>query len=270
MLDTPGRGYRALGPAEGIAPSRRTGGTCGLVQCASLSLLIVAGVAMLATRPQSWPALPGYSGHSSNATHRGRRYGKRRAFMSLGRMGTSSSFVNNFVLRSRRPKQFKAQKAKAATKSVVLVGSHFDLGNALLEPVFKDLCGRPRLGLRCDRDGATHRHDLKGLSGYKGRKRLVWMGRDAASLLQTLRGVSKFAYDLRFIHVLWDPREACVAQWPLTLGSSNVSLPSLCGALRQVGAAPTLTLTLTPTLILTLILTRTRTLTPTPQPEPYP
>ena len=39
MLDTPGRGYRALGPAEGIAPSRRTGGTCGLVQCASLSLL---------------------------------------------------------------------------------------------------------------------------------------------------------------------------------------------------------------------------------------
>ena len=263
MLDTPGRGYRALGPAEGIAPSRRTGGTCGLVQCASLSLLIVAGVAMLATRPQSWPALPGYSGHSSNATHRGRRYGKRRAFMSLGRMGTSSSFVNNFFLRSRRPKQFKAQKAKAATKSVVLVGSHFDLGNALLEPVFKDLCGRPRLGLRCDRDGATHRHDLKGLSGYKGRKRLVWMERDAASLLQTLRGVSKFAYDLRFIHVLWDPREACVAQWPLTLGSSNVSLPSLCGALRQVGAAPTLTLTLTPTLILTLILTRTRTRTRT-------
>ena len=263
MLDTPGRGYRALGPAEGIAPSRRTGGTCGLVQCASLSLLIVAGVAMLATRPQSWPALPGYSGHSSNATHRGRRYGKRRAFMSLGRMGTSSSFVNNFVLRSRRPKQFKAQKAKAATKSVVLVGSHFDLGNALLEPVFKDLCGRPRLGLRCDRDGATHRHDLKGLSGYKGRKRLVWMERDAASLLQTLRGVSKFAYDLRFIHVLWDPREACVAQWPLTLGSSNVSLPSLCGALRQVGAAPTLTLTLTPTLILTLILTLIRTRTRT-------
>ena len=48
MLDTPGRGYRALGPAEGIAPSRRTGGTCGLVQCASLSLLIVAGGAILA------------------------------------------------------------------------------------------------------------------------------------------------------------------------------------------------------------------------------
>ena len=164
LLDTPGRGYRAVGPAEGIAPSRRTGGTCGLVQCASLSLLILSGVAMLVTRPKSWPALPGYSPHSSNATHRGKRYGKRRAFMSLGRMGTSSSFVNNFMLRSRRPKKFKAQKAKAATKSVVLVGSHFEPGNALLETVFRDLCGRPRLGLRCDRDGATHRHDLKGLS----------------------------------------------------------------------------------------------------------
>eukprot|EP00964_Phaeocystis_antarctica_P051558 scaffold30086_cov49-Phaeocystis_antarctica.AAC.5 len=116
MLDTPGRGYRAVGPAEGIAPSRRTGGTCGLVQCASLSLLILSGVAMLVTRPQSWPALPGYSPHSGNATlmHRGKRYGKRRAFMSLGRMGTSSSFVNNFMLRSRRPKKFKAQKVAAA------------------------------------------------------------------------------------------------------------------------------------------------------------
>ena len=168
MLDTRGRGYRALGSAEGVvAPSRRTGVACGLVQCASLSLLILSGVAMLVTRPQAWPALPGYSPHSTNATHRGKRYGKRRAFMSLGRMGTSSSFVNNFVLRSRRPKKFKAQKAKAATKSVVLVGSHFELGNALLEAVFRDLCGRPRLGLRCDRDGATHKHDLKGLSGYK-------------------------------------------------------------------------------------------------------
>ena len=116
MLDTPGRGYRAVGPAEGIAPSRRTGGTCGLVQCASLSLLILSGVAMLVTRPQSWPALPGYSPHGGNATlmHRGKRYGKRRAFMSLGRMGTSSSFVNNFMLRSRRPKKFKAQKVAAA------------------------------------------------------------------------------------------------------------------------------------------------------------
>ena len=38
------------------------------------------------------------------------------------------------------------------------------------------------------------------------------MARDATSLLQTLRGVSKFAYDLRFVHLLWDPREACVAQ----------------------------------------------------------
>jgi hypothetical protein len=66
----------------------------------------------------------------------------------------------------------------------------------------------------------------------------VWMERDAASLLQTLRGVSKFAYDLRFVHLLWDPREACVAQWPLTLGSGNVSLPSLCGALRQEELPP--------------------------------
>jgi hypothetical protein len=64
------------------------------------------------------------------------------------------------------------------------------------------------------------------------------MERDAASLLQTLRGVSKFAYDLRFVHLLWDPREACVAQWPLTLGSGNVSLPSLCGALRQEARPP--------------------------------
>ena len=167
----PGDGYRAVGQAEGVAPSRRTGATCGPVQCVSLTLLILSGIAMLVSRPQAWPALPGYSLHNSNATHRGnafhQRYGKRRAFMSLGRMGTSSSFVNNFVLRSRRPKKFKAQKAKAATKSVVLVGSHFELGNALLETVFRDLCGRPRLGLRCDRDGATHRHDLKGLSGYK-------------------------------------------------------------------------------------------------------
>ena len=126
MLDTPGRGYRAVGPAEGIAPSRRTGGTCGLVQCASLSLLILSGVAMLVTRPQSWPALPGYSPHGGNATlmHRGKRYGKRRAFMSLGRMGTSSSFVNNFMLRSRRPKKFKAQKVAAAQSAAAPAPPH--------------------------------------------------------------------------------------------------------------------------------------------------
>ena len=212
----------------------------GLVQCAGISLLILTGLAMLATRPpHSWPQLTGSHHGHHNATLRGKRYGKRRAFMSLGRMGTSSSFVNNFVLRSRRPKKFKAQKAKAATKSVVLIGSHFELGNALLEAVFRDLCARTRLGLRCKDldDGATPKHDLKALSAYKGRKRLVWMDRDAVTLLQTLRGVSKYAYDLRFVHLLWDPREACVAQWPLTL-ASNLSLPSLCSALRMESLAP--------------------------------
>mgnify|MGYP006101348083 FL=1 len=232
----PEGGYRAVGQEEGVPaqhPRRKAP-----LQCVAISILIVSGFAILATSPSlARPFMQGQHaiGQASNST-RGKRRGKRRAFLTIGRMGTSSSFVSNFVLRSK-PRKIKAQKAKAATKSVVLIGSHFQVGHSLLEGVFRDLCARTRLGLKCEREGAKPKHDLKALSAYKGRKRLVWMERDAGTLLQTLRGVSKYAYDIRVVHLLWDPREACVAQWPLTL-EANVSLPSLCQALRMDSLAP--------------------------------
>ena len=144
--------------------------------------------------------------------------------MGMGRMGTSSSFV----LRSRR-RSIKNQVAKAATRSVILVGSHFGLGTELLRQVFTELCQRSRLSLRCDHLVGVH--DLKSLASIKGpkKRRIVWLEKDASALRRTLRGLRAHAANFRMVHLLWDPMQACVAQWPLTLShGGNVSLETLC------------------------------------------
>lgn len=89
-----------------------------------------AGVTDL--RAPAWPA-----GAAMNGTV---GIGRRRRWdrLSMGRMGAASSFF----LRSRR-RSIKKQAAKAATRSVVLIGSHFDLGNALLKRVFGELVRPP-------------------------------------------------------------------------------------------------------------------------------
>ena len=64
-----------------------------------------------------------------------RRRGKRWQYaLTMGRMGTSSSFV----LRTPR-RSIKKQAAKAAMRTVVLIGSHFGAGNDLLKHVFGEL-----------------------------------------------------------------------------------------------------------------------------------
>ena len=79
---------------------------------------------------------------AQSARRRGRHW---QYAMTMGRHGTSSSFV----MRTRR-RSIKKQAAKAATRSVVLIGSHFGAGNDLLKRVFGELCQRSRLALRCE------------------------------------------------------------------------------------------------------------------------
>lgn len=172
--------------------------------------------------------------HDGNSTALGAPRRRKRApgyfAMGIGRMGTSSSFV----LRSRR-RSIKLQVAKAATRRVILIGSHFGLGNELLKRVFGELCQKARLSLRCEAEwGGVH--DLKALATTKGkkRKRLVWLENDAVSLRRTLRGLRTHASDFRLVHLVWDPLHACAAQWPLTLSpAGNVSFSTLCHSLRM-------------------------------------
>ena len=124
-------------------------------------------------------------------------------------------------------------------------------------------CQRSRLALRCEPvwGGA---HDLKSLAAARLRKRrLVWLESDAGKLLRTFRGVKAHASDFRLVHVLWDPLQACGAQWPAASGGGggsgggsggggggsggggsggggNGSLPSLCDAMQMETSLPTL------------------------------
>ena len=55
----------------------------------------------------------------------------------LRRMQTKTP-ASSFVLRTPR-RSIKKQAAKAATRSVLLIGSHFGVGNDLLKRVFGEL-----------------------------------------------------------------------------------------------------------------------------------
>ena len=58
-------------------------------------------------------------------------------------------------------------------------------------------------------------------------------------MLATIRGVGKYASNLQVLHLLWDPREACAAQWPHTL-QFNHSLLQLCQEGLQLEQLPPL------------------------------
>ena len=209
-------GYRLVGSADGETPPAPR---ASRLQWVLLFALTMTAGAVLAYKVgyrvvmQPSPAggavaSPAVVSNSTTFSGRPRRSKRWKVPMSMGRMGTSSSFV----LRSRR-RAIKNHAAKAATRSVVLIGSHFGLGNELLKRVFGELCQRPRLSLRCEPTWGGA-HDLKSLAAVKGkRRRIVWLESDATQLLRTLRGVRAHASDFRFVHLLWDPLEACLAQW---------------------------------------------------------
>ena len=81
--------------------------------------------------------------------------------------------------------------------------------------------------------GIKDKHDLAALAAHNGpwRRRLVWLERDAPTMLRTLRGVSKFTQNVQFVQVVWDPLDACVGQWPLAQ-RSNRSVAAACAGLR--------------------------------------
>ena len=92
-------------------------------------------------------------------TGKRRGRGKRWQYaLTMGRTGTSSSFV----LRTPR-RSIKKQAAKAATRSVVLIGSHYGAGNELLKRVFGELvrpCPRVSVPTPCPRPPRVHIHFL--------------------------------------------------------------------------------------------------------------
>ena len=222
--------YRPIAPAEGQAPAPTVSPRAQRLQWVCLALLTGFAGFVLATKVQKVSAAASLGGapfldaNASFAPHRRRRRDQPLLGLGIGRTGASSA---SFVLRSRR-RSIKSQAAKAATRSVILVGSHFGLGNELLKRVFNDLCQRPRLALRCEAEwGGVH--DLKSLASIKGRKkrRIVWLENNAGALRRTLRGLRTHAYNYRLVHLLWDPVEACVAQWPASL-QTNMSFGTLC------------------------------------------
>ncbi|KAL1526212.1 hypothetical protein AB1Y20_014938 [Prymnesium parvum] len=227
-----GSEYRSVSTEEGGVEKRRPQGSACPQWACLLGLALTGAVALGhdLLRPEASLLLQQRTVHSAYAAGNGtmgtgrRRRRKFAMASALGRMGTSSSFL----LRSHRQK--RRHQAKAASKSVLLVGSHFELGNELLKRVFGELCKKNRLGLRCEPKWGSQ-HDLKSLAEYKGKKRLVWLDQDAAMLRETIHGVEKYAFNVQLLHLLWDPREACAAQWPHTL-SRNHTLLELCHGLQ--------------------------------------
>ena len=177
--------YRPVASSEdGTAAPDSNPGASSPLQWAALFLLtmsaaVVLGFKISARANDSMAAAAAAAGDATNGTELalGRRRKRPPGYfaMGMGRMGTSSSFV----LRSRR-RSIKNQVAKAATRSVILIGSHFGLGNDLLKHVFGELCQRARLALRCDHLEGVH--DLKSLASVKGpRKRRYGKPRPTAS-----------------------------------------------------------------------------------------
>ena len=201
-----------------------------MVKRASSPVILPNGVVLL---PNGAVLMPNVTAHGKR-----RRQKKRWQYaMTMGRHGTSSAFV----LRTPR-RSVKKQAAKAAMRSVVLIGSHFGAGNDLLKRVFGELCQRSRLSLRCEPTwGGTH--DLKSLASFKSKnKRLVWLESDANSLLRTVRNLRTHALDFRLVHVLLDPVQACAAQWPLVSsgGGANSTLPDVCRETLKMETLPAL------------------------------
>ncbi len=234
----PERGYRPVATQEGGAQQQPARATSRLQWVLLFLLTAVASVVLyqrVQTTNMSTLLPPATSALSqTNGTQAPRRR-KRKGLgfaMGMGRMGTSSSFV----LRSRR-RSIKNQVAKAATRSVILVGSHFGLGTELLTKVFGELCQRARLSLRCESPLGGSVHDLKSLAAIKGKRkrRIVWLERDAGALRRTLRGLRAHAANFRLVHLLWDPMQACAAQWPATIAphGPNVTMDSLCSGLHM-------------------------------------
>ena len=118
------------------------------------------------------PAPEGGAGPRGSGKRRGR--GKRWQYaLTMGRTGTSSSFV----LRTPR-RSIKKQAAKAATRSVVLIGSHYGAGNELLKRVFGELvrpCPRVSVPTPCPRPPRVH-IDLSPLTRFALRWWLLLLG----------------------------------------------------------------------------------------------
>lgn len=152
-------------------------------------------------------------------------------FMVLS-VGADDIFVG-----SSRRSIVRSRSRKAATRSVLLIGSHFGLGSELLSKVFGDLCQRARTQLLCETPLGGSIHDLKSLASIqrKRRTRLVWLEREAGALQRTFDSLREHAADVQLVHVLWDPMQACVAQWPMTSAHDgpNVTMATLCSRLRM-------------------------------------
>jgi hypothetical protein len=202
-----------------------------LLQWVCVVCLILIGGVVLGAHHRG--ISPGVLAQSTLAPSQG-KVRKRKAHQTPSIMwafGSSGHLGAQPTARSRR-KAVKRQAAKAAKRSVLLIGSHFRQGSAVLEQLFDEWCAKPRLALRCENSWAG-KHDLAALAAHNGpwRRRLVWLERDAPTMLRTLRGVSKFTQNVQFVQVVWDPLDACVGQWPLAQ-RSNRSVAAACAGLR--------------------------------------
>ena len=182
-----------------------------LLQWVCVICLILIGGVVLGAHHRG--VSPGVLAQNTLAPHQGKGLRKRKhqAPSFMWAFGSSGHQVGGPASPRSRRKAVKRQAAKAAKRSVLLIGSHFRQGNSVLEQLFDDWCAKPRLALRCENSWAG-KHDLEALASHSGpwRRRLVWLERDAPTMLRTLRGVGKFTQHLQFVQLLWDPLDACV------------------------------------------------------------
>ena len=150
-------------------------------------------------RPSDAAAAVGGGGGNSTVGPKRRRT-KRWIGVSMGRTGTSPGWFQ------------RVNKRSVKKRVIILVGSQAPVGGRLAEAVFADLCAKPRLGLKCD--GLNGPHDAKALGAAakgRGKKRLVWLERDAARLRATWRRIrARGGLQVRVVHLLLDPMAACV------------------------------------------------------------
>jgi hypothetical protein len=145
------------------------------------------------------------------------------------------SLAGSLMADRRRERRRRKAPARPQAHSNIVVGSHSALGMQVLRRVFGALCARPRLALWCekrasdpDRARKNRRSGLATVRFERGAGRLR-----AALRLPAGRGTPPV-----LVALLWDPLEACVAEW--RRAESNISLAARCADLDAEAIGPLL------------------------------
>lgn len=145
------------------------------------------------------------------------------------------SMAVSLMANRRRDRRRSKASSRPQSRGIIVVGSHSALGMQVLRRVFGALCARPRLALWCE--GRTADPDRARKLRRAGIA-TVRFERGSGRLRAALRPPPGRATPARVVALLWDPFEACVAEW--RRAESNASLVARCADLDAEAIGPLL------------------------------